>query len=177
MNHGANEFIGAMVAKYPMSGPVLEVGSRDVCGTPRHWFMEGADDQRYEFWHSTDRFPRYVGVDLIAGAAVDMVMDGHDLKFPDSTFGVVISTSQIEHDSDPFQTMREIYRVMQDGGYLILTAPSWRSEGPHDAHDYWRFMMEGMEVLVKRSGLELLELVDNEGTNDVMAVGFKRGGR
>jgi len=174
MNHAADLFIGEMAEKYSMRGRVLEIGSRDICGTPRHWFTWGPPGTRYEQCVPTERYPEYVGIDLVDGNAVDYVMDCHDLKFPAESFDIVISTSQMEHDSDPFQSMREINRVMKIGAHLIFTAPSYRGEGPHDVHDYWRFMPEGVVELFKRGNLEMLHMVDEESTNDVMACGVKR---
>ena len=173
MNHATDAYIGEVIARYPMRGRILEIGSRDICGSARHWFTAGPEGERYEHWHPTERFPEYIGIDLIAGNAVDLVMDSHRLDFPDEHFDVVLSTSQMEHDSDPFQTMREVVRVMKHGAYFIFTAPSWRGEIPHDVHDYWRFMVEGVKELFHRAPLELLEIVESEPTNDIMAVGRK----
>ncbi len=174
MNHATNDFVGAMVAKFPMAGRVLEIGSRDIGGTHRHWFTAGEEGTRYETWHSTERFPEFVGIDLVAGNAVDIVMDCHELAFDNESFGVVLSTSQMEHDSDPFRSMAEISRVLKTGGYFIFTAPSWRGEGPHDYHDYWRFMPESISVLFKRANLEVLEFLESVESNDVMACGRKQ---
>lgn len=174
MNHATNDFVGAMVAKYPMAGKVLEIGSRDFGGTHRHWFTAGEEGTRYETWSPTERFPEFIGIDLIAGNAVDKVMDCHDLRFDGEYFDVVLSTSQMEHDSDPFRSMAEISRVLKTGGYFIFTAPSYRNEGPHGEHDYWRFMPEGVQELFKRARLTILELVDNAESNDLMACGIRQ---
>ena len=176
MNHGAEEFIGEMVDKYPtIRGRILEIGSRDCGGTPRHWFTEGPDGVpvRYEHAVPTERFPSYTGIDIVQGNAVDRVMDAHHMEFADESFDIVISTSHMEHDSDPFQTMREVNRVLTSGGYFIFTAPSWRGQPHHCDHDYWRFTLEGAQLLLRIGNISELEMREREDCNDVMALGRK----
>lgn len=170
MNGEVQDFIEHCVAKYPMSGRVLEVGSRDICGSARRWFTK--DGQQKE---PTERFPEYIGVDRIAGDLVDEVLSGHDLhnRFGSESFDIVISTSALEHDEKFWLTLEQIWEVLVHGGWLILTVPSWRGEGPHDLHDYYRFMPEGVEALVKMVGLEIVELIDHAASNDVMLLARK----
>jgi len=169
VNGDIQNFIERCVAQYPMAGRVLDIGSRDICGSARRWFTK--DGQQKE---PTERFPEYIGIDIYHGNLVDIVMDAHDLTRGLGSFDVVISTSAMEHDSDPFKTMDGIAQVLRPGGYFIFTAPSWRGEVPHDQHDYWRFMVEGVELLFKRANIEILELIDHAPSNDVMAIGVKR---
>lgn len=167
MNGEVQNFIERIVNDYPIHGRVLEIGSRDICGSARRWFTK--DGQQKE---PTDRFPEYIGIDQAKGNLVDIVMNAHRLtaSFGYRSFDIVITTSQLEHDDDPFITLWEIQGVLKVGGYLILTVPSWRNEGPHDRVDYWRFMPDGVRVMVERPGLKIIELIDHEPSNDVMCL-------
>lgn len=130
-----------------LSGAVLEVGSRDLNGSPRSIF----DDK--------SKFPFYTGIDLESGPGVDVVMNCHALNFPDDSFDVVIDAERLEHDTDFFASYREIVRVLRPGGHLITTARSWGGFHPHCLpHDYWRFLEDGLRHLLTISGLEVLDL-------------------
>ena len=130
-----------------LSGRVLEVGSRDLNGSPRVFFSDG------------DRFVQYVGIDLESGLGVDLEMDCHALGFFSDSFDVVIDAERLEHDTDFFQSYREIFRVLKPGGHVITTARSWGGFHPHCLpHDYWRFLEDGLRRLLTVSGFEILDL-------------------
>lgn len=166
MNGGIQDFVRDMVAKYPMGGMVLEVGSLDICGNPRRWFREHCPSGDGE-----TRFPLYIGVDRTAGNNVDMVMNSHHLEFLDSYFDVVISIAAMEHDEKFWVSAQEMARVLKPGGWMIWSVPGWRGCGPHMEEDYWRFMDKGVKVLMEQVGLEVLELIDNPNENDIYALG------
>jgi SAM-dependent methyltransferase len=147
-----------------MKGKVLEVGSRDICGNPRNHFP-------------TDRFPFYVGVDMLAGQNVDLVLNAHELtsRFQGTYFDVVITVEMIEHDDNFWVSFLEMGRVLKPGGYMIVTTRSWRGCSPHDCpNDYWRFMLEGLKRCLDLAGVEYLEGVDCEADGGVFACGRKR---
>lgn len=47
-----------------------------------------------------------------------------DLKFPDESFDIVLSTEVIEHTVSPQRAITEMYRVLKKGGILILSTPN-----------------------------------------------------
>lgn len=94
---------------------ILDVGSRDVCGTYREVFKEH----------------KYVGFDIVLGRNVD-ITQWEDVK--DNSYDVVISGQAFEHIEHDFEVMREIERVMKPGAYCCIIAPS---KGPkHCLPDY-----------------------------------------
>jgi SAM-dependent methyltransferase len=139
------KYIEAQAAN--LSGDVLEVGSRDINGSPRSIFSDRS------------RFPHYVGIDLEDGPGVDFVEDCHELKFCGKAFDVVVDAERLEHDTDFFASYREIFRVLRPGGHVITTARSWGGFHPHCLpHDYWRFLEGGIRLLLTISGLEVVDL-------------------
>ena len=57
------------------------------------------------------------------------------LEVPDNSFDLVIACDVLEHVADDSEAMSEIYRVLTDNGYVILTVPqednlSNKLEGP-----------------------------------------------
>lgn len=130
-----------------LSGDVLEVGSRDMNGSPRSIFSNRA------------AFPTYVGIDLEPGSGVDFVQDCHELDFSGNAFDIVIDAERLEHDTDFFASYREIFRVLKPGGHVITTARSWGGFHPHCLpNDYWRFLEHGLRHLLMFSGFEILDV-------------------
>jgi SAM-dependent methyltransferase len=86
-------------------GSVLEIGSRDINGTPRPYFP-GAE---------------YVGLDLRAGPGVDVVADASTWE-PDREYDCVVSTECLEHAPRWADVLATAARALRPGGVLILTA-------------------------------------------------------
>lgn len=93
---------------------VIEIGSRNVNGTPRRYF-----------W-----FCNYHGVDLSEGPGVDYVFFIHDSPVPQGKhkYDVVISTDTLEHDRHWVYTLDAMYAWLKPGGLMIITCA-----GPHMA--------------------------------------------
>lgn len=96
---------------------VLELGSRDVNGTPRALFPN-AD---------------YTGVDVIDGPCVDIVADAADW-LPDDLYDIVISTEVLEHAERWRDIVRTCGLACRPGGRVVLTAAG-PGRGPHSAVD------------------------------------------
>lgn len=162
MTGEVQEWVRRCVEKYPdLAGNVLEVGSLDVCGNPRHHFND------------KERFPSYIGVDKLSGPGVDKICDVIRLPWDDASFDIVLSLEMIEHDRFFWESMIEIGRVLKKGGYLILTSRSWRGCGPHHIEDYWRFLEDGLRVCLAMAGCETLETLDSIEDGGTFALGRK----
>jgi SAM-dependent methyltransferase len=120
---------------------VLDVGSRDRNGTYRDLFAG---------WE-------YVGLDIEPGPGVDYVPEDpyRWIGIRDAAFGLAITGSCLEHVEYPWETMREIARVLQPGGLLFAVAPS---AGPiHRVPlDCYRYAPDGLRALASWAGLEVL---------------------
>jgi len=166
MTEQCQEWIGYSVKTYPCEGPVLEVGSFDVNGNPRHHFADKT------------RFPEYTGIDMREGPAVDRVMNVQNMEFPSDHFGVIVDAERLEHDNRFWVSVKELYRVLKPGGFIIVTTRSWGGMHPHAyPHDYWRFMDSGLKDLLEYGGFEVLSTAYGErwagGDKAVFAVGRK----
>jgi SAM-dependent methyltransferase len=94
----------------------------------------------------------YLGVDLGEGENVDIVSPAHQVKFPDESFEVIISTECFEHDQFYVKTLWNAVRMLKRGGLLLFTcATTGRPEhgttrtSPKDSpftNDYYRNITE-----------------------------------
>jgi len=116
----------------------------------------GCGDKPYQ---SYVRAKKYIGVDKQGG---DLRADVLNLPLKNSYADTVISTQVLEHVTDPQQLLKECYRILKPGGYLVLTAPmNWPL---HDvSRDYWRFTEFGLVHLAKETGFEVIDCRPLEG--------------
>ena len=92
-----------------------------------------ADGKMLELLLEEVKVHNYKGVDfdqkLINLANEDIkkhleVGNALNLRFKDNNFDVLISTAVIEHLENPEKFLKESYRVLKEGGIIILTTPS-----------------------------------------------------
>jgi len=53
-----------------------------------------------------------------------MQQDVCALDLPDGSFDIVLSSECIEHAVDPVKALREMFRVLKPGGFVVLTTPN-----------------------------------------------------
>lgn len=159
------DFVRETLNSYPhIRGRVLEVGSYDVNGTPRNLFS------------NRKRFPKYIGVDMRTGPSVDVVCNTHELvnKFDTQSFDVIVDMERLEHDSNPFESYHQLYRVAAPGAFVIITTRSWNGFRPHDfPSDYWRFLDNGIISLLTCAKFKAIHTEYGENNQAVYALGFK----
>ncbi len=92
------------------------------------------------------RILRYTSVDLARTPLVDVIASGERLPFAPECFDLVICTQVLEYIPEPEKMLSEIYRVLQPGGTLILSAPTAQ---PRDAdNECWAFHPAGIRKLL-----------------------------
>lgn len=111
-------------------------------------------------------FGKYTGIefDFLRYQSVPPNIWGSALDLPISDLSVdtVFSSQVLEHVTEPWRMVTEMARILKPDGYFILTAPHiW---GLHEVpHDYYRFTPHGLQFLVERAGLEMIEVVPMAG--------------
>lgn len=123
---------------------IADLGSQDVNGSYRPIFEQ-------EMW-------RYVGLDLQAGANVDVVLPSSSrIPVRSGTYDVLVSGQAIEHMEHFWLTWLEVTRVVKPGGLIFLVAPS---RGPEHRYpvDCWRFYPDGMRALARWGRVDLIEV-------------------
>lgn len=77
---------------------------------------------------------------------------------PENYFDVIIFTEVLEHTLDPFNAIKEIYRILKYGGELVMTTPlNFRIHGP--LPDCWRFTEHGLRLLMR--DFKKVEIIEN----------------
>jgi hypothetical protein len=129
---------------------ILDLGSMDVNGSYRECF----GDSRWT----------YRGIDLAAGANVDIVLEDpyHWREIRSSTADVVVSGQAFEHIEFFWLTMLEIARVLKPEGLCCLIAPSGGPEHRYPV-DCWRFYPDGFTALARFASLDVLEVFSQNG--------------
>lgn len=109
-----------------LEGSILDVGVEN----PRRWLGE-----------------QYKTVGL---SGCDIHGDLRSLPVEDNSIGAMIVTEVLEHCENPFDAVKEMYRVMKPGAIALVTSPFfWPYHGTQDYADYWRFTEDGWRLLFK----------------------------
>lgn len=130
-----------------MNGRVLEIGA-------------GRSGRRGRFCPPVETSKLWCFVDLSIQREPHIQADTAKLPFPQDTFDTVLCLEVFEYLDDPLQAMKEIRRVLQPGGRLLLSVPflhRWDHE-----HDLWRPTDPGLRSLLEKAGFKL-ESLENQG--------------
>jgi SAM-dependent methyltransferase len=81
----------------------------------------------------------------------DIVGDIHAMPFVDNSQEAIICMAVLEHVENPFIAMKEMYRVLQKGGYCFIYVPFLYYYHPEVGYyaDYWRFTKDALKLLSK----------------------------
>ena len=69
----------------------------------------------------------YLSVDLVNPDAI-VNMDVTNIQYPENTFDVIYCSHVLEHVQDDRTAIRELFRVLKEGGWAILQVPISRKE-------------------------------------------------
>lgn len=122
--------VHAFAAGLSRGATVLDLGAGS--GHYRRLFNE----QRYM---AIDR-----GYEQQSFRGLDVVADASALPCRDQTMDAIICVEVIEHLPDPRLLLNEAYRVLKEGGKMLVTSPLCFGEHmqPHDYLRYTRFALE-----------------------------------
>ena len=104
----------------------------------------------------------YIGVDYQNeghphdNEQVDIFYDGKTIPLPEEYFDSVLSSEVFEHVFNLDEILKEIHRVMKEGGKLLITCPFvWNEhEVPNDFARYSKFALQD---ILQKNGFEIIE--------------------
>lgn len=139
MHSQSMELMRTFAGIVPNGSRVLDVGAGDV----------GVGNYRSLFSHC-----EYVGLDITAGPNVDIVAtEPYAWPIPSESFDFVISGQCLEHVEFPWETVKEMARVLKPKGDVYIIVPSRWPEHKYPI-DCYRYLPDGMRSLAKWAGLE-----------------------
>jgi SAM-dependent methyltransferase len=124
---GAVALINRVAEQQRSGGAVLCVGCRNALELDR-FRARGFDD--------------VVGIDVFSQRDDILVMDMHEMSFPDDSFDVVYASHALEHSYDVERVVREIARVARDGAVVGVEVPVRAQASAAD-----RVVFSGLEEL------------------------------
>ncbi len=112
----------------------------------------------------------YFGVDLKTTASAnyadmtraDLYADVCETNLEGESFDTLLTTQVLEHIYDTRKYIQECYRLLKNGGHIILSVPQ-SYECHAKPYDYYRFTKFGLEKLFEDAGFEILELYPLQG--------------
>jgi len=87
--------------------------------------------------------------DISFGPRTMLICDAHSIPFEDNSFDGVIAQAVLEHTVDPYQCVREIYRVLKIGGFVYAETP-FMQQVHGGAYDFTRFTHLGHRRLFRK---------------------------
>jgi SAM-dependent methyltransferase len=146
-NH-VNEFLERMASKFSsLTGKIMEIGPQQ-----RSLVIELFKNCQIDTFDIVNTFsPTHVG---------DITKKNESIL--DETYDFVLGMEVLEHTLDPFGAIKEMRRILKDGGYLMVSAPlNWRIHGP--IPDCWRFTEHGFKVLLRDFDILEIDILETPG--------------
>ena len=138
-------FVKDILDKKPWTGPVIDLGA-------------GEQSKYYKPYFAGHK---YTQLDLEAqpDGSTDIIADMLNMpQILSNSYGVVLMLEILEHICRPFLAFKEAARILRPGGLLICTTVSVWPIHRHPV-DYWRFLPDGLEYLMRVSNVEPLAVM------------------
>lgn len=90
-----------------------------------------------------------------------------NLPYEDASFDCVIMNQVLEHCKQPWECVKETYRVLRKGGICILSSPFFYQVHNHPG-DFFRFTPEGLLCLTEYAGYETVLLSHRSGNTEMV---------
>jgi len=149
---GLFEHISALAPQ--VTGRVLDVG----CGRKPYECLFNAS--------------RYIGLEIDTvqnrkNKKADFFYDGTTFPFSDAEFDSVVLNQVFEHVFTPEPFLREVKRVLKDGGILLMTVPfAWDEH--EQPYDYARYSSFGLRSVLESNGFAIME--QRKSVNDIRVI-------
>jgi SAM-dependent methyltransferase len=107
---------------------------------------------------------KWVGVDIECSPEVSLrkrtdaefvAFDGINLPFEKESFDLIFSNQVFEHVRYPERLLKEVYRVLNKGGYFVGSVSHLE---PYHSLSIWNYTPYGFKILIEESGMELKEI-------------------
>jgi SAM-dependent methyltransferase len=148
--------MAAQAARVPAGARVLDVGAGSA---PYRPLFSRCDYKTQDFLGLTDTQLRGGGY-----GQIDLVCDAAVIPVPAGSFDVVLCTEVLEHVPEPIAVVREIARILAEGGRVILTAPLGSGIHQEPYHYYGGYTPYWYRRFLGECGFDDISIEANEGT-------------
>ena len=130
-------------------GDLLDVGAGDV---PYREQFAG----RVNLYHTLDHEKRTDDIDFES--------DAQDMSgvVPNDRYDTMLLLEVLEHVSNPFRVVSELFRGLRPGGKVILSVPHL-SRLHEEPYDFYRYTHYGLRHLFEGAGFDVVELIPRGG--------------
>jgi len=99
---------------------------------------------------------RYINLDVryLGNGEPSLLGDAHRLPFKDATLDMVVSKDTLEHFLEPWIVVKEVLRVLKEGGWLVIWVPFMH---PFHNDDFYRYSPLGLRHLLRDFDLVAFE--------------------
>ena len=91
----------------------------------------------------------FVETDIAPGPRTQLICDAQDIPFEKETFDAVIIQAVLEHVTDPYRSVEEIYRVLNESGFVYAETP-FMQPVHMGRYDFTRFSHLGHRRLFRK---------------------------
>lgn len=85
-----------------------------------------------------------------------------DLPYKSNVFDTILCLRVLEHIPDPLRAFSEMYRVLKNGGHLILsTLQTYELHG--DPYDFYRYTQYGLQYIAETNGFHVVYVKQRGG--------------
>ena len=124
----------------------------------KHILDVGAGEQQYK--HLFKDRNRYEACDLAMGFHPDnkphFVASIYDIPREKEHYDVVLLLQVLEHLEYPLAGLREVHRVLREGGFLFISVP--QAAGDHfSPHHYFNYTQFGLQSVLRQTGFKIQE--------------------
>jgi SAM-dependent methyltransferase len=137
MRKETRAFVATVAGELTLPDPIVEIGALQIEGQEKYADLRPLFPGR-----------AFIGCDMRLGPGVDRVENLHALTFGDASVGTLIMLDTLEHVQYPFDAMREVHRVLQPGGVVVMTSVMLCPIHGYPS-DYWRFTPEAFKTLLQ----------------------------
>ena len=102
-------------------------------------------------------------LDLTSGAGVHIQGDLLNLPIKGESIDAIVCTGVIEHVSEPYSAVKEIYRVLKAGGCAFIEVPFMQTYHV-SPKDYYRWTPDGLRQLFKNFKIDQFHVIAGPGT-------------
>jgi len=123
----------------------------------------GEGDSR-EFFQKRNPDIKWIGVDIADSPEVRsrarsgdefVTYDGVTLPFKDNYCDLILCKQVLEHVQKPRELLREVFRVLKPGGYLVGSTSHLE---PFHSLSYWNYTPYGLKLLFDGAHLDIIEM-------------------